>query len=236
MRTLTAGIALALTGCVTTLDPNYAVQIQAYGDTVRAQQAVEVAKANAEEARYNAMQAIAQSSDMATRSMAIMALALAKPGGGGGNVNVVLPQAPERQEDRAYKWAALFAAPVASLVQGYFGYRVAATQSDNQRDISMSSYNALGNLGVAGFGSNAAIATAGFDSTTRLGMAGFGAIGNLRPNTTTITLSGTGSIAGRDGSYIGPNSGANSGNTGHIGNQDRNSSPDNPPPVTVPGP
>ena len=74
LLTLTA----LLSGCVTTLDPNYAVQIQAYADTVRAQQAVEIAKANAEEARYQAMSAIAQSSDANTRSMAIMALAMSR--------------------------------------------------------------------------------------------------------------------------------------------------------------
>jgi hypothetical protein len=236
MRSIICG-ALLLGGCVTTLDPNYAVQIQAYNDTVHAQQEVEVAKAHAEAARYAAMSAIAQNSDSSTRNMALVALAMSGRGGGsGGNVNVVLPQAPERQEDRAYKWAALFAAPVATLVQGYFGYRTAINSSDNNRETSIASYNAFGGIAESGFRSNATIAGMGFGATRGIAAAGFNAFGTLRPNNTTITLSGTGVISGRDGSYVGPNSGSNSGNSGHIGNQDRVDSPDNPPPVTVPGP
>jgi hypothetical protein len=230
--------ALALAGCATALDPNYAMQMQAYTDTVRAQQAVELAKANAEAARYAAMSAIARDSDAGTRNMALVALAMSGRGGGaGGNVNVVLPQAPERQEDRAYKWAALFAAPVATLVQGYFGYRTAINSSDNNRETSIASYNAFSNVAGAGFASNVGIANAGFGAAQGIAASGFGAIGSLRPpQPNVITISGTGVIAGRDGSYVGPNSGSNSGNSGHIGNQDRTDSPDNPPPVTVPGP
>jgi len=214
MKTIVVLLAVALTGCVTTLDPNYALQVQAYSDTVRAQQAVEMAKANAEAARFDAMAAIAQNSNEGTRSMAIMALALAHGNGGAsGNVNVVLPQAPERQEDRAYKWAALFAAPVATLVQGYFGYRTATNASNNNRDTSIASYNAFGTMATAGFNSNVGIATAGFR-----------AIGGMRPPApNVITLSGNGVIGG--GSFVGPNSGTNSGNTGRINSDDNSQRP-----------
>jgi len=221
MKRTALTLALLTTGCVTTLDPNYAVQIQAYSDTVRAQQAVEVAKANAEEARYQAMSAIAQSSDANTRSMAIMALALSRNGSVAGNVNVVLPQAPERQEDRAYKWAALFAAPVATLVQGYFGYRMATNASNNNRETSIASYNAFSNVAGAGFNANVGIANAGFGTAQGIATAGFSTIGALRPPAPNVTtINGTGVIAGRDGSYVGPNSGSNSGNTGRIASPD----------------
>jgi hypothetical protein len=207
-----------LTGCVTTLDPNYALQLESYRMTIAAQQQVEVAKANAEEARYQAMAAIAQNSDPNTRNMAVMALALARGGnGGGGSVNVVLPQAPERQEDRAYKWAALFAAPVATLVQGYFGYRTAINASNNNRESSIAAYNSFGTVATAGFNSNVGIANAGFGTAQGIATSGFNAISTMRPPAPNIiTLNGTGVIAGRDGSYVGPNSGSNSGNTGRI--------------------
>lgn len=215
-------LSLALTGCVTTLDPNYALQLESYRLTISAQQAVEVAKANAEEARYQAMAAIAQNSDPNTRNMAVMALALARGGGGGGgNVNVVLPQAPERQEDRAYKWAALFAAPVATLVQGYFGYRTAINASNNNKDTSIASYNAFGTVATAGFNSNVGIANAGFGAVQGVAASGFGAIAAMRPPAPSIiTLNGTGVIAGGNGGYVGPNSGTNSGNTGRISSPD----------------
>ena len=206
-------LPVLLSGCVTTLDPNYALQLESYRMTIAAQQQVEVAKANAEEARYQAMQAIGQSGDAATRSMALVALALAgRPGGNGGQVNVNLPQAPERQEDKAYKWATLFAAPVATLVQGYFGYRTATNASNNNRDTSIASYNAFGTVASAGFGANARIADSGFNATTRLGMAGFG---NMRPPAPNVfTIGGDGVIG--SGSFVGPNSGSNSGNSGRI--------------------
>lgn len=232
MRTLTAGFALTLAGCATYLDPNYAIQIQAYNDTVRAQQMVEVAKAQSETARFEAMQSIAQSGDAGTRTMALLALALARGGGADARViNVSPPAAPERQEDRAFKWAALFAAPVATLAQGYFGYRLGVAQTNTQRDTSIASYNAISGVAGSGFGAVSNVAGAGFAALPLLA-------GQIRPPqanvTTNMTIGRDGVIAGRDGSFVGPNSGANSGNTGHIGNQDRNASPDNPPPVTVP--
>jgi hypothetical protein len=218
LLTLTA----LLSGCATTLDPNYALQLDSYRLTIASQQSVEVARARAEEARYQAMSAIAQNSDSNTRSIALMALALAHPGSGsGGNVNVVLPQAPERQEDRAYKWAALFAAPVATLVQGYFGYRTATNSSNNNRDTSIASYNAFSNVAGAGFASNVGIANAGFGTAQGIATTGFNTIGALRPPAPNVTtINGTGVIAGRDGSYVGPNSGTNSGNTGRISSPD----------------
>jgi hypothetical protein len=154
--------------------------------------------------------------------MAIMALALAKGSGtGGGNINVTLPQAPERQEDRAFKWAALFAAPVATLVQGYFGYRTATNASNNNRDTSIASYNAFTGVAGAGFASNVGIANAGFGAVQGVAASGFSAIGAMRPPApNNISINGTGVIAGRDGSYVGPNSGTNSGNTGRISSPD----------------
>ena len=214
-----AGLAgMTLTGCQTTLDPNYAIQIEAYRATVTAQQMVEAERAKAESARYDAIALLAQYGDQTTRGMALVALAMSGRGGGGSAsvVNVSIPQAPERQEDRALKWAALFAAPVATLAQGYFTYRLGVTQSNNSTQSSIASYNALGNLGSAGFAANQGIAGSGFQAVSNVAGAGFGALATMRPPAPNITFNGTGVVAGNNGSYIGPNSGSNSGNSGRI--------------------
>src|SRR4029077_5707646 len=117
MRAIAIAAAVCLAGCQTTLDPNYAIQLESYRLTITSQQNVEIAKARAEEARYNAMAQIAERSDAQTKSMAILALAL----GGRGeaqaqNVAVQLPRIPETQEDRALKWAAIFSGPTTALV------------------------------------------------------------------------------------------------------------------------
>mgnify|MGYP003575165693 CR=1 FL=1 len=218
-------LCVALAGCATYLDPNYAVQIEAYRQTVAAQKMVEVEKAKAEAARYDAIAAIAAYGDAATRGMALVALALAgRDGSSVQQVNVAIPQAPERQEDRAFKWAALFAAPVATLAQGYFTYRLGVTQSNNATNASIASYNALGATAAAGFGANQGIAAAGFGTAQGIATAGFSALAQMRPPTPNITFNGTGVVAGGNGSYVGPNSGHNSGNTGRISSPDDNHS------------
>jgi hypothetical protein len=65
------------------------------------------------------------------------------------------------------------------------------------------------------------IANAGFGTAQGIATSGFNAISTMRPPAPNIiTLNGTGVIAGRDGSYVGPNSGSNSGNTGRISSPD----------------
>jgi hypothetical protein len=212
-------LPIALCGCATTLDPNYAMQIQAYADTVRAQQSVEVAKARAEEARYNAMASIASTADPQSKQMALLALAL---GGHGGEASapraVVLPNIPESQEDRALKWAAVFAGPVTSVATGYFGYRLGVTQSNNATQSTVASYNAFGSVAQAGFAANTGIATSGINATAGIANTAFATLPLIRPTLPSITLNGTGVINTGAGNsdYTGPNSGTNSGNTGRI--------------------
>jgi hypothetical protein len=133
-----------LAACQTTLDPNYAIQLESYRLTITSQQQVEMAKARAEEARYNAMAAIAERADPSTKSMAILALALSRGSEAVARaVEVALPRIPETQEDRALKWAAVFAGPVTAVTMGYFGYKLGQTQSNNQAATTQASYNAL---------------------------------------------------------------------------------------------
>jgi hypothetical protein len=142
---LIAGIAtLALAGCQTTLDPNFALQLESYRLTISAQREVDVAKARAEEARYVAMAQIAERADPQSKQMAILALALGgRSESAARPVEVQLPRIPESQEDRALKWAAVFAGPTTAIATGYFGYRLGQTQSNNQAATTQASYSAL---------------------------------------------------------------------------------------------
>jgi hypothetical protein len=143
MRSFVVLTAL-LAGCATTLDPNYAIQLESYRLTITSQQNVEIARARAEEARYNAMAQIAERSDGATKSMAILALALSRGESASTRpTEVHLPRIPETQEDRALKWASVFAGPTTALVTSYFGYQLGKTQSNNQAQTTQASYAAL---------------------------------------------------------------------------------------------
>ena len=227
MRKSPIVLALALAGCQTTLDPNYALQLESYRLTLTSNQAVEVARANAEAARYAALAEIAAKGGPQSQQLAILAIALSGKAGGESPVRaVVLPNIPESQEDRALKWAAIFAGPLTSVAQGYFGYRLGVTQSNNTANSTIASYNALGLTAVAGFNSNQSIAGAGFNTVDRVVGSSFGAFNSLatgafasntRPN---VILNGTGVIG--SGSYVGPNSGENSGNTGRINSPNTN--------------
>lgn len=209
-QSVLAALPLLLQACATTLDPNFAVQMDAYRLSVVSQQQVEIERAKADAARYAAIEAVAAHGDTGTRGMALVALAMSGRGGGDAKVvNITLPQVPESQDQRAYKWAALFGPPLAMLVQGYFGYKLGVAQIDANRDTTMASYGALGSLGRSGFNALQGTAGAGFNAVT----TSLGSIGSLRPNQV-ITLSGTGVIG--DGTYTGPYSGTNSGNSGRI--------------------
>lgn len=136
--------SLALGGCQTTLDPNYALQLESYRLTITSQQNVEMAKSRAEEARYNAIAAVAERADAASKQMAIFALALLR---GGDvqvrNVEVQLPRIPETQEDRALKWASILVPTVATVAIAGFSASVARTQSNNQAATTQASYTAF---------------------------------------------------------------------------------------------
>lgn len=133
-----------LAACQTTLDPNYAIQLESYRLTIASQQSVELAKARAEEARYNAIALIGERGDPQSKQLAILALALSRTSEAAARaIEVQLPRIPETQEDRALKWAAVFAGPVTAVTMGYFGYKLGQTQSNNQAATTQASYNAL---------------------------------------------------------------------------------------------
>jgi hypothetical protein len=137
-------VVLALAGCQTTLDPNYAVQLESYRLTIQSQREVDIARARTEEARYQAIAAIAERSDAQSKQMALFVLALSGRNEASTRpVEIQLPRIPETQEDRALKWAAIFSGPTTALVSSYFGYQLGKVQSNNQAQTTQSSYAAL---------------------------------------------------------------------------------------------
>lgn len=211
-------LVLLLGGCATTLDPNYALQLESYRLTITSQQNVEVAKANAEAARYAAIAEIAARGDLVSRQTAILALALSGRGGDTRTVAVTIPTVPESQEDRALKWAAIFAGPLTSVAQGYFGYRLGVTQSNNTANSTIASYNALGLTAAAGFNANQNIAGGAFNVVDRVAGSAFATLPLLKPTIPSITINGNGVVG--SGRYTGDNSGTNSGNSGRINSPD----------------
>jgi hypothetical protein len=206
---------LLLSGCASTLDPNFAIQVEAYRQAINAQKDVEVAKARAEEARYIAMQQIALGANPTTQQFAVLALALGGRGDAAARpVEINLPRIPETQEDRALKWAAIFAGPTTAIASSWFGYRLGQTQSNNATAAAISANNSFATIATSGFNANQGIATAGFGAAQGIATTGFQTLPLFKPPTPNITVNGNGVIG--SGSYVGDNSGANSGNTGLI--------------------
>jgi hypothetical protein len=213
-----AVLVMCLTGCATTVDPNYAVRIEAQASVERAQAEVEKARAAAEAARWAAVARVAESAtDPASRQIAVLALAL------GGSRSVEMPRQPApmpalpvTDADRALQWAQVFAGPLTNIAAGYFGYRLGVTQSNNAADTTIASYNTFGSIANSGLATSGSIAGAAFGAAGSI--AGY--IQAPQPN---LTLSGAGVIG--PGSYVGPYSGGNSGNSGIIGSENHSPKP-----------
>jgi hypothetical protein len=180
-----------LIGCATGVDPNFALQLQAYQEVERGRNAVLLAKAQAEAARYEAIARIGASADRETRTVAILGLALGNPGGVPiETTRNEVPRVPESDADKAYKWAALFVGPASNVLFGYYGYQLGKTQSNNATQASIANTNAFAATAAAGFNSNVGIAGFIQSPAPSLTIGGNGVIGSGSysvPTTTTIT-------------------------------------------------
>jgi hypothetical protein len=217
---------LLLAGCASTLDLNYVQQLEAYRQAINTQAAVDMARAKAEEARYVAIAEVASRGGPQSQQLAIIALALSgrNADGSASTRPVVLPNIPETSEDKALRWATVFAGPTTALISGWYGYRLGVTQSNNAAATTTASYNAFGNMATTGYNALGATTLAGYGTLQNiaggaLGVAttGINTLPQLKPPVPTIpnmVLNGNGVIGG--GSYVGDNSGAASGNTGTI--------------------
>lgn len=181
MKQAAALLALAvLTGCASTNKDYVAL--------LTAQQAVAVQNAEAAKARYQAMAQIASSGDAASRTAAVMAMAM---------VQIPHVQLPAPPENEAYKWASILLPAISNLGTGYFGYRLGTTQSDNAAATTIAGYNTFGQMATAGYASLGSTASAGFTANSNIA----GLIQAPQPN---ITLSGQGVIGSGSYAYSAP--------------------------------
>lgn len=106
---------------------------QEYQMYVESQQRIELARAQAEAARYEALASIANQGDTTSKVAAVMSLQFGSQSGS----RPISVKAPTSTSDQVLKWAGLI---IPSLVQGYGMYenaRVATVQSNNNRDITI---------------------------------------------------------------------------------------------------
>jgi len=216
-------IALAslfvLGGCATTaVDPNYAAQLASHDAQTKATLQLAQAKASADAVRWTAIAEIAKTGDASTKSAALMALAFAG-GSGGSNGDAValalarnVPQAPESDADKAYKWTALFAGPVTNMASAYFGFKLGTTQSNNAASVALSTNSTFAGMFNSSAASNTAIANGGFNAVTGTATAGFGSMNTLatqlaQPTPPSIYVTG-------NGNSFSQASGGNAANTG----------------------
>jgi hypothetical protein len=190
LRALPCLLAAVLTSCATTLDPNYAAQLQAYENALRLQAEVARSRHDAEAARYRALADVGAGGNEQTRALAVLALGMA-----GGNSTVVNtaasspPPIPESDGDRALKWAAILVPPLTVIAQSGFSYKLASQQTRYNAETTQSAFGALrdANFATAGVGAagwnalGGALTNAGAGSTA-LGVAGFNALSTLGSN------------------------------------------------------
>jgi len=188
-------LSILLVGCATTEHYN------AQREQIAAWERVEIAKAQANSTRHDALVAAATGGSDGVRIAAIFAAA----GLGGNNVAPTLLPAITDPADGAYRWASLILPTATAITAGYFGYKLGTTQSDNAAITSIAGYQTMGGIASSGFGANAAIA--GFIQSPQA---------NVTTTTSTsnsATLSGTGVLG--SGSYAVRNC---NGGTGGAGN------------------
>jgi hypothetical protein len=177
MRVLVLAGLVVLTGCASSKE---------YTSYLVAHQAAHESRTAAEKARYAAIAEIAKTSpDAAARTAAVMALAMGK------SEAQVAPPAPPPQ-NQALQWASVLVPALTNVATGYYGYQLGVAQSNNNRDATVAGYNAFGSIATGGFAALQNTSVAGFNSNASL--ASF--IQAPQPN---MTLSGTGVLG--SGSY-----------------------------------
>jgi hypothetical protein len=176
MRNLALILIASLTASCATSD-----HYNAQREQIAAWERVEIAKAQANSRRHDALVAAATGGSDGVRIAAIFAAA----GLGGGN-NVFPTQLPAVTDpnEAAYKWASLILPTATAITAGYFGYKLGTTQSDNAAATSIAGYGTMGGIASSGFASNATIA--GFVQAPAANIT------TSTTSNTTHTLSGTG--------------------------------------------
>lgn len=132
MKWILALALLVMSGCAS-LDKNYAAQLAAY-------QSANASMATVVASQVTALSKGMESTDPTARAVSAMALA---------SLRVQVGEPPRPPEDAAYKWASLIVPTAGYLAMGYYNYRLGATQSNNARDVAMSTNSAFLGMGSA---------------------------------------------------------------------------------------
>src|ERR1035437_2068918 len=179
--------ALALMGCAS---PDYAKYAEA-------NQAIETARHNADAAKWQAMADIAAQGDSSAKVGAVMAMAM---GGQGSAASGNGLRAPE--PNQALQWASILVPSLTQVAGMRYQYLSSTVQSNNARDVAVSTNQTFGNLGA----SIAAAGANGLTAVSNTAAAGFTALTEtsalIQAPAPNITLSGTGTIGGRAYSSI----------------------------------
>jgi hypothetical protein len=135
-------VATFLTGCATNSEYYAAVS---ESNAKRAE--IEKVRAQAETARIQGLVELAKSGSEADRASATIALALSGNGANSEsqNSNVVAPRKPR---DPALEWASVVLPFVGDIASSYYSFSLGETQSNNNRDISISQHEAYTELGL----------------------------------------------------------------------------------------
>jgi hypothetical protein len=142
-------LILLLTGCATSDHYN------AQREQIAAWERVEIAKAQANARRHDALVAAATGGSDGVRIAAIFAAAGLNGGVNGQTTPVPVVTDPQ---ESALRWASIILPSATAITAGYFGYRLGEVASNNAAATSIAGYNTMGGIASAGFASNGAIA------------------------------------------------------------------------------
>jgi len=166
-------VAMLLPGCSTT---------QAYQQYALAIQHASEARSAAQVEQSKAIMQLALSGDATTKTVAVMLLAM--QAGAKEQVQIEPPK------NEALQWAQLLTGPLTAIGLGWYGYRVATTQSNNAANVAIASYGSMENIAGAGF------ATIGQFRPTPFDWSGLSSLQPNITNTTTTTIGGDGVVNG----------------------------------------
>jgi hypothetical protein len=98
---------------------------------------------------------LAKSGSEADRASATIALALSGKNGQGGPENLSV-MAPSKPRSPALEWASVVLPFVGDIAGSYYSFSLGETQSNNNRDISISQHEAYTELGIGEYRSSPA--------------------------------------------------------------------------------
>jgi len=175
--------AMVLPGCSTT---------QAYQQYALAIQHAAEARNAAQVEQSKAIMQLALAGDATTKTVAVMLLAM--QAGAKEPINIQPPQ------NEALQWAQVLMPSLTAIGLGWYGYRVATTQSNNAANVAIASYGSMENIAGAGFGAVTQFKPTPFD---------WSGLSALQPNVTNTTTNTTNTTTTNTANCTATNGGVN---------------------------